>query len=159
MKVASMDSKQELISENNWSHNHPFNARQSSSLFKFSMLLLILIIQFKSSWWSTWIGDVYPIFHGGYYVNWSFGDYIEGYEYWHIENTILIDMDLYSNEDTVITYTHWRFPEGVNSKIYNIGPLHIIITLFWFLISEIYFNIKLLEKDICYKHLLTLVNK
>ena len=54
--------------------------------------------------WDTWSGVVYPIFHGGYVSSW-YGDGVqEEYAYWHLGDIDLMDMDLYSNDDILLTY-------------------------------------------------------
>ena len=58
---------------------------------------------FKFCYWNTWNGDIYPINHGGYISNYKFG-VLKEYDYWNIQNITLIDMDLYSNDDLLLTY-------------------------------------------------------
>ena len=98
--MASMDIKKKLTSGDHWLNNQTFSARQSYALYKLSILLLMFVIQFESSWWSTWKEDIYPINHGGYFTNWNEGKVTEEYEYWYLENIYLIDMNIYSNEDS-----------------------------------------------------------
>ena len=99
-----MDIKKKLTSGDHWLNNQTFSARQSYALYKLSILLLMFVIQFESSWWSTWKEDIYPINHGGYFTNWNEGKVTEEYEYWYLENIYLIDMNIYSNEDILLTY-------------------------------------------------------
>ena len=70
---------------------------------KLCLFWLVLIFQFKFVLWGTWSGDVYPIFHGGYVSNWYGDGVLEEYMYWHLGDIDLIDMDLYSNGDLLLT--------------------------------------------------------
>ena len=71
--------------------------------------------------WGTWNGDTYPIFHGGYVSNW-YGDGVqEEYVYWYIGDINLMDMDLYSNDDLLLTY---QSKVQHNPLLYENLPLH-----------------------------------
>ena len=78
--------------------------QQAFMFSKLYLFWLVLIFQFKFVLWGTWSGDIYPIFHGGYVSNW-YGDGVqEEYVYWHLEDIYLKDMNLYSNDDLLLTY-------------------------------------------------------
>ena len=104
IQTASIESNSNIIFEGNRQSNQSVNERQAFMFSKLCLFWLVLIFQFKFVRWGTWNGDIYPIFHGGYVSNW-YGDGVqEEYAYWYIEDIYLVDMDLYSNDDLLLTY-------------------------------------------------------
>ena len=103
IQTASIESNSNPIFEGNKQSNQSVNGRQTFMSSKLCLFWLVLIFQFKFVLWGTWSGDVYPIFHGGYVSNWYGDGVLEEYMYWHLGDIDLIDMDLYSNGDLLLT--------------------------------------------------------
>ena len=62
------------------------------------------MLDIKFAYWNAWSGDTYPVLHGGYISNWYGEGTTEEYEYWHLENINLVDMNVYSSGDILLTY-------------------------------------------------------
>ena len=85
------------------------------SILKFTLLLLMFAFQINISYWNEWSGDIYPIFHGDYISNWYGEGVTEEYSYCYLNNTGLVDADLYSNEDLLFTY----YSQIINNPVIN----------------------------------------
>ena len=75
--------------------------KTSDYLILYILIILVYLRVFK---WQTYENNAYPIIHGTYYsfINDSFA--LEEYSYWHAENLELFDMNLFSNDDILLTY-------------------------------------------------------
>ena len=67
-------------------------------------VLVVFVLNVKFACWNAWSGNTYPVLHGGYISNWYEEGVTEEYEYWHLENINLVDMNVYSSGDILLTY-------------------------------------------------------
>ena len=54
--------------------------------------------------WLSWNGDVFPIFHGGYYVNLNGTNQFEEYPFCHVEYAHVRKVLVFSNQDLLFVY-------------------------------------------------------
>ena len=102
--MTTIESKSNSHFERNKQGILTLNGEQALIFPKLCLFWIVLILQFEFVRWDTWSGDVYPIFHGGYFSYWYENGVQEEYVYWHLGNIDLMDMDLYSNDDILFTY-------------------------------------------------------
>ena len=78
-----------------------FKLKTSDYFILYILMILIYLRVFK---WYAYENNAYPIIHGAYYsfINDTFA--LEEYSYWHAENIELFDMNLFSNDDILLTY-------------------------------------------------------
>ena len=79
-----------------------FIGRRWALIFIYSFYIILFSIKLSS--WGNWNGDIYPIFHGEYYSSIDGSSLVEEYKYWHFENIFIQGIDIYSNEDLLLTY-------------------------------------------------------
>ena len=85
---------------------------------KISILFLTIIAQVRISKWGNWTSNNIPVFHGSYVSNWRIDEVPDEYAYCHIDRVTLLENELYSNGDILLSY---------NTKVIN-NPLEIIDT-------------------------------
>ena len=95
----------QLKSKFKWSSlNSQIAFDRKLSIYSIFAVLVAFILNVKFVCWNAWSGDTYPILHGGYISNWYGEGTTEKYEYWHLENINLVDMNVYSSGDVLLTY-------------------------------------------------------
>ena len=101
-----------------------FIGRRWALLFTYSFYIILFSLKLSS--WENWSNDIYPIFHGKYYSSMDGSSLIEEYKYCHFENITIKGIDIYSNEDLLLTYTSQilnnplnnpDIPQNVNSLV------------------------------------------
>ena len=118
---------------------------------------------------STWTGSVYPIVHGNYYSSAESNPNSEEFNYWHADNMTLISLQVYSNEDILISYNFnvINGPVNPSNSLHTVSSIvkvdHLTGTTLWAkelfylnVTSMVYFQIfdSVIKNDVSY-HLLS----
>ena len=81
------------------------------------------------SFWLNWSGSSYPVFHGGYFMNFNGQSQPQEYPYWHAQYLIINDNYEFSNGDILLFYTGNVVNMQQEYANYNLNNTGIIVRL------------------------------
>ena len=122
-----------------------------SMFFSLVYILVTFIFYTEINKWYWFEDNAYPIMHGNYYSFINQTETLEEYNYWHAENITLIDMDLFSNDDIMLTYklTTINDPNNLSNygnvsslvKVDYITSKTLWAKMFYYNVNQVDFNI------------------
>ena len=78
-------------------------------------IVFMIIFIWSNSSCASFTDNVFPFVHGNYYSFINSTTQLEEYKYCHVDNVIIIDMNIYPNDDLLISY----YLSVVNGPIYS----------------------------------------